>query len=73
VPNPPPQPNQSGVKFAEVWQFAQSPKRPDVAAKCPANYNRDGNCYPPGVDSAQKLHVDLNSATSPDPSHGTAQ
>lgn len=69
VSNPPPQPSGSGVPFAEVWQFAQSPKRGDVAAKCPANYNRDGNCYPPGIDPAQKLHVDLNTATSPDPSH----
>jgi len=69
--NPPPKPSQSGVKFAEIWQFAQSPKRPDFAAKCPGNYNRDGNCYPSGIDLAQKLHVDLDTATSPDPSHAT--
>ena len=68
LPNPPPQPGQSGVSFAEVWQFAQSPRRPDVAAKC-SNYNRDGNCYPPGIESADKLHVDLDTATSADPSH----
>jgi hypothetical protein len=64
----PPSPKQSGVDFAEVWQFAQSPQRKDVAAQC-ANYAHDGNCYPPGIAS-QSLHLDLNSATSPDPSHG---
>jgi hypothetical protein len=63
----PPSPKQSGVDFAEVWQFAQSPQRKDVAAHC-TNYSRDGNCYAPGVGS--HLFVDLNSATSPDPSHG---
>jgi hypothetical protein len=68
-PARPPPPAQSGVRFAEVWQFAQSPRRKDVAAHC-ANYNPDGNCYPPVVSSAQRLHVDVNSATSPDPSHG---
>jgi len=65
----PPGPAQSGVDFAEVWQFAQSPQRKDVAARC-TNYNRDGNCYPPGTTAAQGLHIDLNSATSSDPSHG---
>jgi len=63
-----PSPAQSGVSFAEVWQFAQSPQRKDVAANC-SNYSRDGNCYPPGIAAAQQLHVDLNTATSPDPSN----
>ena len=65
----PPAPAQCGVWFAEVWQFAQSPRRRDVAAHC-TNYSRDGNCYPPGVPQAQGLHVDLNTAAAPDPSHG---
>ena len=63
----------SGVSFAEVWQFAQSPRRPDFASGCPDNYNKDGNCYPPGVDPAQRLHVDLNVASSSDPSHGRSR
>src|SRR5271170_7594315 len=46
-PTRPPSPAQSGVRFAEVWQFAQSPQREDVAAQC-SNYSPDGNCYPPG-------------------------
>jgi Domain of unknown function (DUF1906) len=69
-PKPPPSPPESGIAFAEGWQFAQSPKRRDVAAGCPANYNRDGSCYPPGIDLARHLHVDINTAPSPDPSQG---
>lgn len=65
----PPIPTDSGVRFAEVWQFAQSPQRKDVAAHC-SGYNRDGECYPPGTNPAQGLHVDLNTAISADPSNG---
>jgi hypothetical protein len=65
-----PSPAESGIAFADVWQFAQSPKRREVAAGCPANYNADGNCYPPQVDLKQKLHVDVETANSPDPSRG---
>lgn len=68
-PQRPPVPTQSGVSFAEVWQFAQSPQRKDVAAHC-TDYSHDGNCYPPGVPASRRLHLDLNTATSPDPSHG---
>jgi hypothetical protein len=64
-----PSPAQSGVKFAEVWQFAQSPQRRDVAGRC-TNYSRDGNCYAPGLAG---LAVDVNSATSNDPSHGRSR
>jgi hypothetical protein len=67
-PQKPPLPAHSGVRFAEVWQFAQSPQRKDVAAHC-TNYSRDGNCYPPGA-TRPGLYVDLDSATSADPSHG---
>jgi hypothetical protein len=31
----PPSPAESGVRFAEVWQFAQSPQRKDVAGSAP--------------------------------------
>jgi hypothetical protein len=71
-PDSPPSPGKSGVPFAEVWQFAQSPRRKDVAAHC-TNYSRDGECYPPGIPAAEKLHIDVNTATSPDPSHGRSQ
>jgi hypothetical protein len=67
-PPRPPAPGQSGVDFAEIWQFAQSPQRKDVAAHC-TNYSRDGECYAPGIAASLQLHVDVNSATSSDPSH----
>ncbi len=69
-PKRPPSPTASGIDFAEIWQFAQSPKRRDVAARCPANYDRDGSCYPSGVDRAMRLYLDVNTATSADPSQG---
>lgn len=65
----PPGPAQSGVKFADIWQFAQSPRRAEFAAMC-RNYNLDKNCYPPGVNPASRLHVDVNAATAADPSQG---
>ena len=68
-PHLPPVPAESGVSFASLWQYAQSPRRKDFARDC-HNYNPDGNCYPPGVNLAQRLHVDLNTASSADPSHG---
>ncbi|MFY9911178.1 MAG: glycoside hydrolase domain-containing protein [Candidatus Sulfotelmatobacter sp.] len=70
-PKHPPNPAQSGVSFAEVWQFAQSPQRKDVAARC-ANYSRDGECYAPGSWSP-KFYIDVNTSTSPDPSNGRSR
>jgi Domain of unknown function (DUF1906) len=64
----PPNPAASGVSFADVWQFAQSPRRAEFASGCP-NYSHDGNCYPPGGE-AEQLHVDLDAAMSVDPSQG---
>lgn len=69
-PKRPPSPEESGIAFADGWQFAQSPKRRNVAAGCPANYNRDGSCYPPDIDPARRLQVDVDTATSADPSQG---
>ncbi len=65
----PPAPSASGVSYAAVWQFAQSPRRKQFTARCAATYNRDGNCYAPG-DTAHAWLLDLNSATTPDPSSG---
>lgn len=67
-PKDAPAPAQSGVSFAEVWQFAQSPRRKDVAAHC-TNYSHDDECYAPGT-SSPKIYIDVNTATSPDPSQG---
>ena len=65
-----PAPQSSEVSFAAIWQYAQSPKRSGFASHC-AGYNHDKNCYAPGI--AQRLHLDLNVASSSDPSHGRMQ
>lgn len=63
-----PNPSQSGTAFADVWQFVQSPRRPEYTAACSATYSTDGNCYPPGV--AERLHIDIDAASTADPSRG---
>ena len=68
-PRMPPSPAASGVAFAEVWQFAQSPRRAKFARQCAATYSKDGNCYAPGGE-AERLHVDVDVALSADPSRG---
>ena len=57
----------SGVKFADVWQYAQTPREKRRTIHCAATYAKDGNCYPPGMQSAG-IYVDLSVATSADPS-----
>ena len=69
VPRKAPWASESGISFAEVWQYAQSPRRRDVASRCPKNYARDGNCYPPGLEK-DRVFVDLDVATEQDPSAG---
>lgn len=70
----PPSPSASGVAYASVWQFAQSPRRREFTRSCSSTYNRDGNCYPPAGEAARvtslSILLDLDSATSPDPSKG---
>lgn len=65
----PPQPAASGVAFASIWQFAQSPRRPEFTRSCASTYNRDGDCYPPLALPAP-VFLDLDTADSPDPSRG---
>lgn len=66
----PPPPAASGVPFASVWQYAQSPRRRHFTARCSSTYARDGNCYPFGERTASSVFLDLDSATSADPSGG---
>ena len=68
-PQDPPPPSSSGIGYAAVWQFAQSPRPKEFTAHCPANYAPDGNCYAPR-DTTHKWFLDVNTATSPDPSAG---
>jgi hypothetical protein len=66
--NPPP-PSASGISYAAVWQFAQSPRRREFTRRCAGTYHADGNCYA-SSDTAHAWHLDINTATSPDPSAG---
>lgn len=50
-----------------AWQFAQSPRRPELTKSCAATYAADGNCYAPG---ATGIFLDLDAARSTDPSEG---
>ncbi len=65
----PPMPKDSKIDYADIWQFAQSPRRSDLTKSCAQTYNVDGNCYPPNVDPNTKLHIDVEVANDPDPSH----
>jgi hypothetical protein len=68
-PHDPTPPSLGGISYAEVWQFAQSPRRKEFTARCPAKYAPDGNCYSPN-DTRHQWFLDVNTATSPDPSGG---
>ncbi len=68
-PENPPAPSASGISYAAVWQFAQSPRRKERTAHCPAKYAPDANCYAPG-DGVRAWFLDVNTATSADPSGG---
>ena len=57
----------SGTQNATVWQFAQSPRRPENTASCAKTYATDGECYVPEMPG---VHVDLNVSNSSDPSRG---
>jgi hypothetical protein len=67
VPGTPPSPDLSGTSNSIAWQYAQSPRRKNITQACGATYNRDGNCYAPGVP---QYELDLSVSASPDPSHG---
>ena len=60
-------PKDSGTLDAIVWQYAQSPQRPELTHACAATYAKDGNCH---AGATPELFVDLNVAASADPSHG---
>jgi Domain of unknown function (DUF1906) len=68
-PKNPPPPSASGVPYASVWQFAQSPRRREFTKRCAATYNPDGNCYAPGAGPGS-VNLDLSSSLSSDPSNG---
>ena len=57
----------SGELDLTVWQYAQSPRRPELTSACATTYAADGNCYAPDFPTT---FLDMDLASSPDPSHG---
>jgi hypothetical protein len=68
-PQSPPSPATGGISDTAVWQYAQSPRVMERTAHCAPGYHTDGNCYAPS-DAAHAWFLDVNSATSADPSKG---
>jgi len=66
LPQNPPPPSASGIPYAAVWQFVRSPRDTQSAVHC-TGYASNGNCYL-AFDTARQWHLDLNVASSPDPS-----
>jgi glycoside hydrolase-like protein len=61
-----PRPGESAVTFADIWQYGQSPLRPEMTSACRQTYAADGSCYAPGTTN---IYVDVDTANSADPSH----
>ena len=74
----PPPVSASGTPDTDVWQYAQSPRRPEVTRACAKTYAADGNCYlsnalhspDPAMKGLNEIHLDLSVAPVADPSHG---
>jgi hypothetical protein len=63
----PPAISAAGTTDIAAWQYAQSPRRPEITRSCAKTYSADGNCYVPNLPG---LHLDLSVSESSDPSHG---
>ena len=63
----PPAITAAGTANIAAWQYAQSPRRPEITRACAKTYAPNGNCYAPNLPN---LHLDLSVSTSPNPSHG---
>ena len=57
----------AGEPDLTAWQYAQSPRRPEITRSCAQTYAADGNCYAP---ASPKLFLDMDVARSADPSAG---
>jgi len=63
-------PEKGGVTHVLVWQYAQSPRRPEDTGACQETYAADGRCYAPGLPQSEHTYADLDVSRSADPSHG---
>ncbi len=60
----------SGTPEAVIWQYAQSPRRPQVTRACAQTYAANGDCILADLQNSHEraLYLDLNLSSSPDPS-----
>ena len=70
TPNPAFNPSKSGFAGAMIWQYAQSPRRPEDTSACQQTYAADRGCYAPNLPHSPQIWIDLNVSRSPDPSQG---
>jgi hypothetical protein len=63
-------PARGGTANAPVWQYAQSPRRPEDTTACQQTYATDGRCYAPDLQHSEQTYIDLNVSREPDPSRG---
>ncbi len=63
----PPSLRTSGTPGASIWQYAQSPRRPQLTRSCAKTYRRDNTC---ALAELPALSLDLSVADSADPSQG---
>jgi hypothetical protein len=57
----------TGLEDLTIWQYSQSPRRPEITQACKSTYAADGNCYAPGFPA---VFLDMDAANTADPSHG---
>jgi Domain of unknown function (DUF1906) len=57
----------AGTPDIAAWQYAQSPRRPEITRSCAKTYAANGNCYAPNLP---QIYLDLSVSDSDDPSHG---
>lgn len=60
----------SNFPRAMVWQYAKSPREPELTSGCVATYAGDGECYAPGLPHSAATFIDMDWSSSPDPSRG---
>jgi hypothetical protein len=70
TPDPAFNPAKSGLATAVIWQYAQSPRRPEDTLACQQTYATDRGCYAPNLPHSPQTWIDLNVSRSPDPSNG---
>ncbi|HET7347456.1 MAG TPA: glycoside hydrolase domain-containing protein [Acidobacteriaceae bacterium] len=60
----------SDFPHALAWQYAKSPREPELTSGCGATYAADGQCYAPSLPHSAATFIDMDWSRSADPSQG---